>query len=182
MGIMTRLLRICKADINGIMDQLEDKPLLLKQYLRDMEEDLDKKEAELKNIVASHEQAQRDYQRCAGECEKLDQDIATAIEKDKDDIARSLIKKLKPLAYHCNELDRHIHTLEVETGQLRQCVEEQRLQYEHLQPKSREYFQRFEREEREKTTSSILPFGGPGEVSEAEVELELLKRKQSQGG
>ena len=182
MGIMTRLMRLCKADIHGIMDQLEDKSLLLKQYLRDMEEDLDRKEAELKNIVASRQQAQRDYQRCTRECEKLDKDIEAAIEKDKDDIARSLIKKLKPLAYHCDALGRHIHTLEWETSQLRQCVEEQRLQYEQFQLRSREYFHQIDREDWEKTTSIRSPSGGSGAVSEAEVELELLKRKESVKG
>ncbi len=182
MGIMTRLMRLCKADIHGIMDQLEDRSLLLKQYLRDMQGDLDRKEAELKNIVASREQAQQDYQRRTRECEKLDQDIEAAIEKDKDDIARSLIKKFKPLAYHCDELGRHIHTLEWETSQLRQCVEEQRLQYEQLQLRSREYFHRVEREEWEKTTSITSPSVGSAEASEAEVELELLKRKESVKG
>ena len=33
MSIMTRFVRIFKADIHGVMDQLEDKGLLLKQYL-----------------------------------------------------------------------------------------------------------------------------------------------------
>ena len=32
MGIMTRIMRLCKADLHGVMDQLEDKELLLKQY------------------------------------------------------------------------------------------------------------------------------------------------------
>ena len=34
MGIMTRFMRLCKADMHGVIDRLEDKGLLLKQYLR----------------------------------------------------------------------------------------------------------------------------------------------------
>ena len=45
MGIMTRMLRLCKADVHGVMDQLEDKGLLLKQYLREMETSLGHKGA-----------------------------------------------------------------------------------------------------------------------------------------
>jgi len=37
MGITTRLVRIFKADLHGVMDQLEDQGLLLKQHLRDMQ-------------------------------------------------------------------------------------------------------------------------------------------------
>jgi phage shock protein A len=79
------------------MDQLEDRGLVLKQYLRDMEQDLDRKEATLKKIVASRDQAQREHERYTVESEKLEQDLSVAVEKDKDDIARVLIRKLKPL-------------------------------------------------------------------------------------
>ena len=53
MGIMTRLIKICKADVHGVMDQLEDKALLLKQHLRDMQETLTAKETELKKMMTS---------------------------------------------------------------------------------------------------------------------------------
>jgi phage shock protein A len=48
MGILTRIVRICKADIHGVMDHIEDQGLLLKQHLRDMEKALSEKEAGLK--------------------------------------------------------------------------------------------------------------------------------------
>ena len=50
MRIVTRIIRIFKADIHGVIDQLEDQDLLLKQYLRDMEEALHQKEAKLQNL------------------------------------------------------------------------------------------------------------------------------------
>ena len=40
MGLANRMYRIWKADIHGIMDQMEDKGLLLRQHLREMEEEL----------------------------------------------------------------------------------------------------------------------------------------------
>jgi phage shock protein A len=155
MAIMTRFMRLCKADIHGVMDQLEDRGLVLKQYLRDMEQELDQKEA------------------------RLDQDLAVAIEKDKDDIARVLIRKLKPLAYHRDELGRHIEILDRETTQFGKCVEEQRLQYEQLQLRCTEYFQGVEREQWEKAMSDIAPHSVSREPSEEEVELELLQRKEA---
>ena len=183
MGIMTRFMRLCKADIHGVMDQLEDKGLLLKQYLRDMEEELATKEASFKKMVAFREQAQRDYEKYTHECAKLDQDIEAAIEKDKDDIARLLIKKLKPQDYHRNELGRHIQTLGKEISQISESVEEQRLQYQQLQIRAKEYFHRVEREKWEKTTATKIPSTATVEPSEEDVELELLKRKEAiQGG
>ena len=182
MGIMNRVMRLCKADIHGVMDQLEDKGLLLKQCLRDMEAELGRKEARLRKMETSRGQAQRDHERCTKECERLDQDIESAIEKDEDDIARLLIKKLKPLAYYCDELDRHIQTVEREIIGSQEALKEQRLQYKQLQLRSKEYFYQVERDESEKSICVRTPLPIAGEATEGEVELELLKRKEATKG
>ena len=178
MGIMTRFMRLCKADIHGVMDQLEDKTLLLRQYLRDMEEELGHKEARLRKLVVSRDKLQQDYDTYGGECEKLEKDIEAALKKRRDEIARSLIKKLKPMATHQEELGRHIQNLSRELTQFHGLIEEQRLQYEKLQLRAKEYFHREERERWEQTIAATIPSGSFGEPTEEEVELELLKRKE----
>ncbi len=179
MAIMTRFVRLCKADIHGVMDQLEDKGLVLKQYLRDMEQEIDRKEGMIKKMVASRDQAQQECEKYTREIEKLEQDLSVAIEKDKDDIARVLIRKLKPLVYHRDELGRHMEALDHEVTQLGKCIEGQRLQYEQLQLRCTEYFQAVEREAWDKAMSDIVPHRFSREPSEEEVELELLQRKES---
>jgi phage shock protein A len=182
MGIMTRFMRLCKADIHGVMDQLEDKGLLLKQYLRDMEEELGQKEARLRKLVVSRDKLQQDCDKYSGECKKLDADIESALKKNKDDIARLLIKKLKPMATHRDELVRHIENLGREITQFHGVIEEQRLQYEQLELRAKEYFHREEREKWEKTIATTIPSSPSREPNEEEVELELLKRKEAVKG
>lgn len=179
MAIMTRFMRLCKADIHGVMDQLEDTGLVLKQYLRDMEQELDRKEARLTKVLASRDRAQREYEKYTLESEKFEQDIRIAIEKGKDDIARVLIRKLRPLVYHRDELGRHIEVLDREIKQFGECVEEQQLQYQQLQLRCTEYFQSVEREEWEQAMSDVVPRSTSREPSEEEVELELLQRKEA---
>ena len=99
MAILTRIFRLFKADIHGVMDQIEDQGLLLKQHLRDMEESLVQKEAKLKQMCFARDQAQQDYEKGIKESNNLEQDLEVAIRKDRDDIARMLIKKLKPLTH-----------------------------------------------------------------------------------
>src|SRR6056300_1747917 len=99
MAILTRIFRLFKADIHGVMDQIEDQGLLLKQHLRDMEEALVQKEAKLKQMCFAKDQARQDYEKGKNESNNLEQDLGVAIRKDRDDIARMLIKKLKPLAH-----------------------------------------------------------------------------------
>jgi phage shock protein A len=182
MGIMTRFMRLCKADIHGVMDQLEDKGLLLKQYLRDMEEELSQKEARLRKLVVSRDKLQQDHNRYSQECAKLDRDVESALKKGKDDIARLLIKKIKPMATHRDELARHIENLGREVTQFHGLIEEQRRQYEQLELRAKEYFHMEEREKWEKAISTTIASTPSGEPSDEEVELELLKRKEAVEG
>ena len=179
MGILTRVLRICKADIHGVMDQLEDKELLLKQYLRDMAEALEQKEARLKKMNLSRSQAVRKRDKYNQDIEKLEQDLEVAIKRDKDNIARLLIKKLKPLTRLRADIERHIDALDHEIAQFNDCIDQQRLQYEQLKQRATEYFHQAEQTEWEKTFSDFIPASISQELSDEEVELELIQRKEA---
>ena len=50
MGVMTRIFRLFKADLHGVMDQVEDKTLLLKQCVREMEGSLQEKRQRLDGL------------------------------------------------------------------------------------------------------------------------------------
>lgn len=182
MGIMTRFARLCKADIHGVMDQLEDKGLLLKQHLRDMQEELDRKEARLASVLASRNETELEREQRSREYQALEQDLTLAIAKEKDDIARTLIRKLKPLAHHRDELGRHVQALDRDIAQFRTVLDEQRLLHEQLRLKAAEHLRRTERQQWEETIAGTIPHGLCAEPAEAEVELELMRRKEAMKG
>ena len=179
MGIATRIVKIFKADIHGVMDQFEDQGLLLKQYLRDMEEALNQKEAKLARKIALRNQSQKEHHKYDQQYQTLDHDLTVAVQRGKDNIARMLIKKTKPLGSLCDELAGQVATLDEEISQFKEHLSEQRLQYEQLKIRSVEYFHRTEMRVREKDMLDIIPNNIPGELSEDEIELELLKRKEA---
>ena len=123
MGILNRLIRIFKADIHGVMDQFEDKGLLLKQYLRDMQDALSEKETCLKQVTVARTQAQRDDENCGLEIEKLEHDLTIAFRKDRDDIARLLIKRIIPLKKLRNDVQQHIdnRSIPIDDRQEKRC-------------------------------------------------------------
>jgi phage shock protein A len=182
MGIMTRFVRLCKADIHGVMDQMEDQGLLLKQHLRDMQEELDRKEARLAAMLAARKETAREREKRSREVEALEQDLNLAIANDKDDIARPLIRKLKPLAHHRDELERHIQALDRDIDQFRTALNEQRLLHEQLRLKASEHLRRAERQQWEADIAGTFPHVLGAEPAEAEVELELMRRKESMKG
>ncbi len=182
MAIMTRFVRIWKADVNGVMDQLEDRGLLLKQSLRDMEDELERKEKELGKMQVRREQVQHEQSRYLQETEKLEQDLEIAIDKQKDDIARMVIKKLMRSTKHRNEFENHLQALDSDIKRQQEILTEQMLQYEQLKLKSREYFQRFEHRGQEDPVfadATHRAFDISCEPTEEEIELELLKRKEA---
>jgi len=179
MGIMSRLYRLCKADAHGVMDQLEDKELLLKQYLREMEESLEQKQARLARTGATIRQVQGDLDLRREELQKLEKDLDLAVGKGKDDIARMLIRKRRTIQGGADLLAQRLQYLTDEKSHLEETLERQRLQHEELKVKVAGFCRQAE----------LHPFetmGPPtGEhpawkmPTEEEIELELLQRKQS---
>jgi phage shock protein A len=178
MGIASRIVNIFKADIHGVMDQLEDRTLLLKQYLRDMEKALNQKEADIAKKITLRNQIQREHDNYHQQHQSLDNDLTVAVQKGKDDIARMLIRKTKPLVGLRDELGAQLATLDDELAQLKAHLSQQRLQYEELKIRSTEYFSRTERLGRENDVQASVADKIGGELSEEEIELELLKRKE----
>ena len=179
MAILSRIIQLFKADIHGVMDQIEDQGLLLKQHLRDMEESLTAKEMKLKKMRSALDQARQDYQKGERETDNLEQELQVAIKKDRDDIARMLIGKLKPLNRLQSDRRNHIDRLSHEIDQFKAHYDQQRIQYEQLRQKATEYFYRKEKQDWE-PLGPAAPVGlRLCELSKEEVELELLQRKEA---
>lgn len=179
MGILTRIMRLCKADLHGVMDQLEDKDLLLKQYLREMETSLQEKENHLNQMVRREEDIRRDLELRSKEIDKLEQDLALSLRKEKDDIARLLIRKQRGQKTVCDQLSLQLRSLEEERERVGRLLGEQRLQYGQLKVKAAAFSARAEQRSFD-AAGAIL---GDSELcpvtDEKEIELELLRRKEA---
>lgn len=179
MSIFSRMFRLCKADLHGVMDQLEDKGLLLKQCLREMEASLKNKEARLDRIARAGEQIKRALDRHNEEALKLEQDLELAVSKEKDEIARMLIRKRRTIQGGCGQLQRRLAILAEEKDQVAGTLEQQRLQYEQLKVKVAAFSHQAESrrfEEPLETLDAAFAWQAP---SDEEIELELLQRKEA---
>jgi len=181
MGIMARVVRIFKADVHGVMDQLEDQGLLLKQHLRDMAQALNHKEVKLNKMLVSRKQAQQEYDKYRRQSQTLEQDLAVAVRKNKDDIARMLIRKIKPLDSLREEITDRMRNLDHDISQDREHLDQQRLRYERLKHRSADFLNKTPMRDLRNDLAEIEHAAKYGELSEEEVELELLKRKEALG-
>jgi phage shock protein A len=179
MAILSRIIKIFKADIHGVMDHLEDRGLLLKQHLRDMEEALRRKQARLTRLTALRNQAREDLAKYHRQMEALENDLMVAVRKEKDDIARMIIRKIKPLENMVEYLGCQLKTMDEDVTQLHSQLQQQRQRFEQLQYRASEYRHKIQMQQWEKDTIDPVShdcFGGP---TDQEIELELIKRKEA---
>ncbi len=186
MHILKRLARICKADIHGLMDRLEDKDLLLKQYLRDMAAALLQNEVRQKQTIQSRYAAVQKVACTNQEIEKIEQDLEVALRHNKDNIAPLLIKKMRPLIILRTELQHHVDVRDREIALFQESIDQQRQQYEQLKQQAADFFNQSGQTEVNAALPGFVPAPISQELSNEDVELELMRRKdkliQNYGG
>jgi len=119
MALINRISRLVKADFHAVLDQIEEPEQLLKQAIRDMEDDL--ADTEQRIILCAHDQEALAVRKSELEATvaEIDGQLDLCFESDKEDLAKSLIKKkleaerlLKRLKEQRSTLDENRATVE----------------------------------------------------------------------
>ena len=181
MGILSRAVRLCKADLHGVMDQMEDKDLLLRQHLREMQAAMTERQARIDRLEETLRTGKRNRSQAAQQLQNLEEDLDRAVARGRDDIARMLIRKVFPMRKGLAQMDQRLE----ETAQ---CLDEeqdrlgvQRLAYDETR-------QRVAAARERARNAALMPDMEPAEAgghswapSEEEIEWELLQRKEAAG-
>jgi phage shock protein A len=93
MALINRVSRLFKADFHAVLDQIEEPEQLLKQAVRDMEDELAAAEQRIANC--SHEQTLLTVRlrEIQSSVEEIDEQLDLCFESGKDDLSRSLIRR-----------------------------------------------------------------------------------------
>lgn len=93
MALINRISRLFKADFHAVLDQIEEPEALLRQAIRDMEDDLASTEQRI--AVRAHDQEALTVRKAELENARseIDAQLDLCFESEKDDLAKSLIKK-----------------------------------------------------------------------------------------
>ena len=93
MALINRISRLFKADFHAVLDQIEEPAALLKQAIRDMEDDLAGTEQRI--ALCAHDQQALSVRRKELESAIADfnAQLDLCFKSKKDDLAKGLIKK-----------------------------------------------------------------------------------------
>lgn len=169
--LMNRIATLLRADAHGLVEALEERSLLLKQYVREAEIDLNQKRARLEALREEEKRLRETLTRRETESRSLDEDIALALTGGKDDLARFAIRRLLPRRREIEALRVQVGERAAEAQALAARLEEQQAQLEALRLRVRAELAHGD------TTVAPGPWMLEPTVADEEVELELLRRR-----
>jgi phage shock protein A len=175
--LLDRIATLLKADAHGVVESLEERSLLLKQYVREAEIELNRKRAQLEALRDEEKRLREVLTRREEESRGLDEDIALALAGGKDDLARFAIRRLLPRRSEAKAVSARLEELAPESQALAERLAEHEKQFETLRTRVRS---ELARETEIEASSGWL---AEPVVAEEEVELELMRRRRvAEGG
>jgi phage shock protein A len=173
--LFDRIATLVKADAHGVVESLEERSLLLKQYVREAEIELNQKAARLEAMRDDEKRLRDALARLEDEARALDEDVTLALAGGKDDLARFAIRRLIPRRNEAAALRAQIAQRAEEAEALRERLATQQTQFDSLRVRVRGELAR------ESAAGPATPWAREPVVADEEVELELMRRRPSAG-
>ncbi len=142
MALINRISRLVKADFHAVLDQIEEPGQLLKQAIRDMEDDL--AETEKRIVLCTHDQEalavrKRELDSTLAE---IDGQLDLCFASDKEDLAKSLIRKKLEVERLLKRLNTQFSSNEKYLEEQRVTLDENRATLDSLRQKAELFAQR----------------------------------------
>lgn len=93
MGIMDRLSRLIRANINEMIDKAEDPEKMLDQILRDMETNITTARAQVASMIAQEKELEADRDETTRLASEWEAKARRAVEAGKDELAREALRR-----------------------------------------------------------------------------------------
>jgi phage shock protein A len=136
MALITRVSRLFRADLHAVLDRIEEPDILLRQAVREMEEEVARDDQHLRVLSHEHRELvsrESDLNRSFGEMEA---ELDLCFESGNDDLARALIRRKLETQRMCKLLSRKRGVLDETLGALRIRLAENRGRLESMRQKA----------------------------------------------
>ena len=105
-NILTRFKDIMAANVNSMLDKMEDPEKMIDQYLRNMERDLSSVKAETAAVMAVESAAKRKVEECKEEISKMETYAKKALKSGNESDARLFLQKKETLTTKLEALEK----------------------------------------------------------------------------
>ncbi len=142
MALINRVSRLFKADFHAVLDQIEEPEQLLKQAIRDMEDDLATTEQRVTLCAYDQEALSVRRSELENTVAEIDEQLDLCFESKKDDLAKKLIRKKLEAGRLLKRLNAKHAANDKYLAEQRTMIDENRSTLESLRQKAELFAQR----------------------------------------
>ncbi|TYP69412.1 PspA/IM30 family protein [Paenibacillus methanolicus] len=190
MGIFKRVKTIVQSDVHGFLDKAEDPINMVKQYIRELEEQLDRAVQALSLQLLAERKHAALIEQTEALLAKRSRQAELAVDREEDAIATIAIREKlihqERLAHYRSQYQ----SLQEQTAQLREQIEQMKHTYDALQAKKHYLISRMQAAQAMERASSTLNAFDPNQAARGfarmeekvwQLEASATARKQAQG-
>lgn len=176
MALITRLSRLLQADAHAVLDRIEEPDLLLRQSLREMEQELEQATRQVRALERERERSSVREKYLRETLARIGDDLALCLDAGQDELARGLIRRRLETERSVQALEQRQAGLERELAERCETLAENRARYEDLHRRAETQLDDAQADGRPFDTRDDA--GNYRPVSEQEIEVALLREKQ----
>jgi phage shock protein A len=180
MTLITRITRLFKADLHGILDGLEEPQEVIKQAIRDMEEDIATQERRLEELRAIMQRLAREAQETTATMQEIESQIDICFAAENEALARNLIRKRLEMARRAKGIARAQEETQAQSDGLATRIATHKAQLASVVQKLRTYEATQPRHPW--ASSPCVPLQGGSVITDDEVEVAFLEEKRRRSG
>ncbi len=174
MALITRVSRLFRADLHAVLDRIEEPEVLLRQAVRDMEDELSQEQQRCKLLGCEHQQLGVRYAELEQSLETLETELDVCFSSNEEQLARTLIRRKLETQRLAKTLIRKRTALELELAALKERIGEYRTRLDHLRQK----VELLVEEAPDGLAEEAWETAGSG-VSDADVDVAFLREQQN---
>ena len=180
MPLINRITRLFRSDLHAVLDRIEEPDILLKQAVREMEEDISHDERRgklLRYELANHRARQEELEL---KLKQLDEELDICFASGKEDLARGLVKRKLETGRNLKAATARQQQAQSDLAELEARLQDNRVRLETMQQKLAILTERLDGEQE---AGGVMDKYGLHEttVSNEDVEVAFLKEKQKRG-
>lgn len=130
MGILDRMTRLIRANVNDMVDHAEDPAKMLDQLIREMNDQIHMARGQVAAMIAQEKELQMDYEQSAKHASEWDRKAELAVTQGKDDLAREALRRKRDNAEHAEVYASNLQSQEEMVTKLKGQLQQLEAKYE----------------------------------------------------